>query len=542
MNCVDFPRVMVSMAQGRTLPEVLRSIVTGIAACRNIALARIWLIKMGDLCATCRFRAECPDQSRCLHLAASAGNALEPGRDLTRTNGSFQRFPLGVRKVGRVATSGEPLLLPAVSGEEDWIADQEWFRQEGVHTFAAQPLVFRGEVLGVLAIFDRAVLGQGDFDWLRIFADHASVSIANANAFEEIAYLKERLEEENTYLRAEVGAVQGTGDIVGTSAALKKVLQQIELVASTDATVLVTGESGTGKELVARAIHERSPRRQRALVKVNCGAVPEPLFESEFFGHVKGAFTGAMRDKPGKFELADGGTLFLDEIGEVPMAMQAKLLRVLQEREIERVGDTRSRPVDVRIVAATNRDLNREVAEGRFRQDLFYRLSVFPINNPPLRERRDDLPVLAEHFIKSAAERFHRRPPRLTEAAVRMLHAHDWPGNVRELQNVLERAVIFSQGGPIQLDTLPTAGGLEFRPAAPPAGSPSPAAASAVPSSIATRAELKQRERESIQAALTQTSGKVFGPGGAAELLGMKPTTLASRIKALGLRPAVARG
>jgi transcriptional regulator with GAF, ATPase, and Fis domain len=532
MNCVDFPRVMVSMAHERTLSEVLRSVVSGIAACKNVALARIWLIQMGDLCATCRFRDECPDQSRCLHLVASAGNGSDPTRDFTGIDGAFRRFPLGVRKVGRVAASGQSLLMSSIAGDEDWIADREWFQREGIHTFAAHPLVFRGETLGVLAIFDRKVLAQADFEWLRIFADHASVSIANANAFEEIAFLKERLEEENTYLREEVSAVQGLGDIVGASPALKKVLQQIELVASTDATVLVTGESGTGKELVARAIHERSPRRERPMVKVNCGAIPEPLFESEFFGHVKGAFTGAMRDKPGRFELAEGGTLFLDEIGEVPLAMQAKLLRALQEREIERVGDTRSRKVNVRIIAATNRDLKREVAEGRFRQDLFYRLSVFPIDNPPLRERRDDLPLLAEHFLKSAAQRFHRRPPRLTPGTVRALSAYDWPGNVRELQNVLERAVIFSQGGPLQLDTLPTPL-TEPRPSTPDPRSPN---ADLQSPAIPTRAELKQRERESIQSALAQTGGKVFGPGGAAELLGMKPTTLASRIKALGLR------
>jgi transcriptional regulator with GAF, ATPase, and Fis domain len=526
---------MVSMAQGRTLPEVLRSIVNGIAACTNVALARIWLIEMGDLCATCRFREECPDQSRCLHLAASAGQSSEPGGDLTRIDGAFRRFPLGVRKVGRVAATGEPLLLPGVHGDEDWIANPEWFRREGIHTFAAQPLVFRGETLGVLAIFDRAVLGPSDFDWLRIFADHAAVSIANANAFEEIAFLKERLEEENSYLREEVSAVQGTGDIVGTSPALKKVLQQIDLVAPTDATVLIAGESGTGKELVARAIHERSPRRERPMVKVNCGAVPEPLFESEFFGHVRGAFTGALRDKPGRFELADSGTLFLDEIGEVPLPMQAKLLRALQEREIERVGDTRSRAVNVRIIAATNRDLKREVAEGRFREDLFYRLSVFPIDNPPLRERREDLPVLAEHFIRSAAQRFHSRPPRLTPPVVRALLAHDWPGNVRELQNVIERAVIISRGGPMSLDALPS----------PATGAASTWSAPLLPGSAApiqTRAELKQRERESIQAALKESGGKVFGIGGAAELLGMKPTTLASRIKVLGLKAGASVG
>jgi len=325
----------------------------------------------GHRCETCRFRPECPDQTRCLHLVASAGNPGDTKQNYARLDGTFQRFPLGVRKIGRVAKSGEPMLLTDVRGNEEWIAEPKWTKRERVKTFAGQPLVFRGGVLGVLAIFDTTVLGQGDFDWLRVFADHSAVSIANARALEEIEFLKARLEEENAYLRQEVTAALGVGDFVGESFGLRKVMQQIQLVAPTDAAVLVTGESGTGKELVARAIHENSPRKGRALIKVNCGAVPETLFESEFFGHVRGAFTGAMKDRPGKFELADGGTLLLDEIGEVPLPMQAKLLRVLQEQEIERVGDTRVRKISVRIIAATNRDLKKEVEAGRFRQDLF---------------------------------------------------------------------------------------------------------------------------------------------------------------------------
>ncbi|MGB8170096.1 MAG: sigma 54-interacting transcriptional regulator [Chthoniobacteraceae bacterium] len=524
MKVATLPRHMVEMAQSRSLPELLNAIVTGICDCSYIGLARIWLINGGDICATCRFREECPDQTRCLHLAASAGNSDDPEADLTRLNGTFRRFPIGVRKIGRVAATGQPLLIPNVRGDEEWIADPEWFRRAKIRSFAAQPLVFRGEVLGVLAIFDRMELGDVEFDWLRIFADHAAVSIANSNAYEEIAFLKERLEEENSYLREEVSSVRGLGDLVGESAALRKVQQQIELVAATDATVLVTGESGTGKELVARAIHQRSPRASRPMITVNCGAVPEPLFESEFFGHTKGAFTGALRDKAGRFELADGGTLFLDEIGEVPLPMQAKLLRVLQEQEVERVGETRSRKINVRIIAATNRDLKAEVEAGRFRQDLFYRLSVFPIENPPLRERREDIPRLAEHFIRTAAKRMNRKPPKFTQAAARQLAQHDWPGNVRELQNAVERAVILARGGPLQFDF----------PAATRSLPSEPAQVSAAP--VFTRADLKQRERESIAAALAQTNGKVFGPAGAAALLGMKPTTLASRIQALGLK------
>src|SRR5437773_572069 len=339
---------MVAMARQRSLPELLRAITSGISRCKQVVLARIWLIDAGDICPTCPLRSECPDQTRCLHLVASAGNSADLQADSRRLDGAFRRFPLGVRKIGRVALKGEPLLLSGVAGEEEWIADREWWRREKVRSFAAQPLVFRGETLGVLAIFDRGVLDDKDFDWLRVFADHAAVSISNARAFQEIETLRARLEEENAYLREEVTSVLGAGSMVGDSPGLRKVMQQIQLVAPTEATVLVTGESGTGKELVARAIHDHSARKGRALIKVNCSAVPEGLFESEFFGHMRGAFTGAMRDKPGRFELADGGTLFLDEIGEVPLAMQAKLLRVLQEQEIERVGDTRTRKINVR--------------------------------------------------------------------------------------------------------------------------------------------------------------------------------------------------
>jgi len=524
----DFPHLMVKMARSRSLAELLGTITSGIARCTNVVLARIWLIEAGDICGECRLRPECPDQTRCLHLVASAGNPSDPKGDSGRLDGAFRRFPLGVRKIGRVALRGEPMLLPGVAGDEDWIAKPEWWKRETVKSFAAQPLVFRGETLGVLAIFDRGVLDEKDFEWLRIFADHAAVSISNARAFQEIESLRARLEEENAYLREEVTSVLGAGPLVGKSPGLMKVAEQIRLVAPTDATVLVTGESGTGKELVARAIHEQSPRNGRALITVNCSAVPESLFESEFFGHVKGSFTGATHDRPGRFELADGGTLFLDEIGEVPLAMQAKLLRVLQDRAFERVGGSSTRTVNVRVIAATNRDLKKEIEAGRFRQDLFYRLGVFPIEVPPLRERREDIAALATHFVRQSAQRLNRPEPRLTQAVLRQLLAHDWPGNVRELQNVLERAVILSAGGRLRLDMaeLPAAGSR---------------AALSPGSSVLTRSELKRQERDSIAAALEQTGGKIFGNGGAAELLGMKPTTLASRISALGLGRKAAR-
>jgi formate hydrogenlyase transcriptional activator len=334
-----------------------------------------------------------------------------------------------------------------------------------------------------------------------------------------------RLEAETAYLADEIRNQHNFGNMIGQSPDIRKVMEQVQLVAPSDASVLITGESGTGKELVARAIHEKSTRKDRAFIKVNCSAVPDSLFESEFFGHVKGAFTGALRDKPGRFELADGGTLFLDEIAELPLAMQAKLLRVLQEQEVERVGDTRVRKVDVRIIAATNLDLKKEVDGKRFRLDLFYRLTVFPIQVPPLRERREDIPPLAIHFVRQSARRIKRPEPRITQAALNQLAAYDWPGNVRELQNIVERAIILWRQGPLIFDLAPSQAPGR-RPA-----STGAAASAALP----TLAELKRLERDVIAAALKQSGGKVFGSGGAAELLGMKPTTLASRITALGL-------
>ena len=319
------------------------------------------------------------------------------------------------------------------------------------------------------------------------------------------------------------GRVPGIGGIVGESEALQAVLQQIELVADTDATVLITGESGTGKDLIARAIHERSPRRNAPLVRVNCGSIPESLFESELFGYVKGAFTGALADRIGRFGAADCGTLMLDEIGEVPLAMQPKLLHVLQEKAFERVGETRTRKIDVRIVAATNRDLAAEVEAGRFRGDLFYRLNVFPIENPPLRDRREDIPLLAAHFIQASARRLHREPPRLTELALRQLMTRDWPGNIRELENVIERAMILARDGQ-----------LRFEPGSASATPQSPSTSSSLPS--LSRAAMEKHQRDAIVSALERSGGRVSGPRGAAELLGMKASTLFSRMTVLGLR------
>ena len=518
MNVANLPQVMVTMAQSRLLPEVLRSVVSGIAECRNVVLARIWLIEPGDICATCRFRPECPDQTRCLHLVASAGNSDDPKLDYTRLDGSFRRFPLGVRKIGQVGKTGEPLLLPGLRGDESWIADPEWIKRSGIHTVAAQPLIFHGEVLGVLAIFDTGVLGDEDFRWLRVFADHAAVSIANARAFAEIESLRARLEEENKYLWEEVRSAHGFGDIIGESPGLRKVMQQIQLVAPTEATVLVTGESGTGKELVAKAIHANSKRGDRPFVPVNCAAITETLLESELFGHAKGSFTGAVSARKGLFEEADGGTFFFDEIAETPITFQAKLLRAIQENEIRRVGENKAIHVNVRIIAATNQDLLFAVAEKRFRQDLYYRLNVARFQLPPLRERREDIPDLLTHFLDKYARKMGVRP-RLQDSVAEALMHYDFPGNIRELEHMIEQAVALVQSGTITADDV----------LSPPASSPRGS------SSIGGRAlaaVVDQAERGAIEGALRESEGSRER---AADLLSISPTTLWRKMTRLGI-------
>lgn len=521
MNLSLMQKVMLDIAGNASVESALDRIVSGIAECENVVLCRIWLI---------RERADDRGIERFLELAASAGHLRTSGVDPKFLKGRHSRFAIGERKIGFVAQTGKGLLIPHAERPESLpFADREWIEREGVRTFAAQPLIARGQTLGVLGVFDRAEIPEVDFGWLRTFADHAAVALTTARAFEEIEALKRKLELENEYLRTEV--TEEFGEIRGKSPALEKVLRQIAMVAPTDASVLVLGESGVGKELVARAIHERSARSKHPLIKVNCGSIPTELFESEFFGHVRGAFTGAQRDRAGRFELADGGTLFLDEIGEIPLSQQAKLLRVLQEGTFERVGEERTRRVDVRVIAATNRDLAAESTAGRFRSDLYYRLSVFPIEVPPLRERREDIADLAALFVERAAATLKTEKPRLTKHHVELLMAYGWPGNVRELQHVVERAVILSRGGPLRFDRLST---------------PQPLArvsslAGSDEDELPTLADLRDRERSVIELALRKAEGKVSGPGGAAELLGVKPTTLESKLRVLGLKPRTKR-
>jgi transcriptional regulator with GAF, ATPase, and Fis domain len=383
--------------------------------------------------------------------------------------------------------------------------------------------------LGVLGVFTRIPIpAEGRF-WFQITANQAAVSMVNTRAFDEIEAMKKRIELENTYLKEALDEAQAFGKIIGQGPAFQHLMQQVKLVAPTDASVLILGESGTGKELVAREIHRRSRRKKRPLIKVNCASIPRELYESEFFGHSRGAFTGATRDRAGRFEAADGGTLFLDEVGEIPHELQSKLLRVLQEGQFERIGEAATRQVDVRIIAATNRDLKVEVDARRFRQDLFYRLNVFPIELEPLARRKEDIPLLAAHFLRQSAARLNCPTARLTQANLLALQRYRWPGNVRELKNIIERAVILSRCGPLRFEFPESGTGAPLQTAAPAEGA-------AAEGRILTEAEIRELERENLERALKQTGWKVYGKDGTAQLLGLKPTTLSARIRRFGLR------
>jgi transcriptional regulator with GAF, ATPase, and Fis domain len=508
--------LLLEIASERSMERLLRRVVKTLGQRPHAVLAQLWLIDKGDICNSCAMRPQCPDQTRCLHLVAAEESSG------SKTIQQDERIPLGIGTLGRIAAAGEAFVSNNPAHD---LPEYDWLASEGVRGFDGQPIVFQNKVLGVLAQFYRIANPEQSAQWLRIFADHVGAAIANARAFEEIEKLKSRLELENTFLQEEVQEARAFGEMVGESAALKRLLRQVELVARTDATALILGESGTGKELVAREIHKRSQRGSRPLIRVNCASIPKELYESEFFGHAKGAFTGAVRDRAGRFEAAHGGTLFLDEVGEIPLDLQSKFLRVLQEGQYERVGEEKTRTVDVRIIAATNRDLPRDVETGRFRQDLYYRLNVFPLNVAPLRERKEDIPLLAVHFINQTARKLKLPATRLTAAHTAQLKDYDWPGNIRELQNVIERALILSQDGVLWFD-FPKGKTAELHTP----GLPTSAGA------VLTDREMQEREKENVLAALNRTRWKIHGPGGTAELLGVKPTTLISRMKKLGLK------
>ncbi len=442
--------------------------------------------------------------SRGLHLPAEQVAAVSDGMSL---HGSGTEF------VGR---TGKAYVCQNLS-EEKLFAEDERLLSYGIHSYVRTPLFVRERLIGSIA-FSRTEQRRFKPDEVEILEEVSrpiATAVSNSLAFNEIGRLKDRLEQENFVLKEEIDQQSMFEEIVGASKSLRKVLAQVEKVAPTDSTVLLTGETGTGKELVARAIHRRSKRSASMLLKVNLAALPPSLIASELFGHEKGAFTGAMQRRPGRFELASGGSIFLDEVGDLPPEIQVALLRVLQEGEFERVGGNRTLRTDARVIAATNRDLAQAVGDGSFRSDLYYRLNVFPIELPPLRERRDDIPILVEYFTARHAARLGKKIRRVEKRSMDRLVAYSWPGNVRELENLLERAAILSDNETLQIDESALAG-----PRAAAAAGPLPAS-------------LQGQEKRMIEAMLAETRGRVSGPAGAAARLQIPSTTLESKIRKL---------
>jgi formate hydrogenlyase transcriptional activator len=467
-----------------------------------------------------------------------------PDKDNTHLRIYAMDFPFSVESVQ------EESLVPLdedISGEvfrtgKLWCGSVQEARRLGmkdtaqaeVGTVCVLPLVSRGRVLGTFGVVkyqDNAFVG--DIEFLTQIANQVAIAVENALAFGEIRELKDKLAQEKLYLEDEIRSEMNFAQIVGYSASLRKVLKLVETVAPTDSTVLIYGETGTGKELIARAIHDLSPRRSKPFVKLNCAAIPTGLLESELFGHEKGAFTGAIAQRIGRFEVANGGTIFLDEIGEVPLELQTKLLRVLQEREFERLGSSRTLRTDARLIAATNRNLEAMVSEQKFRSDLFFRVNVFPVNVPPLRERDGDIPLLARHFAQQFSRRMNKVIETIPSATMDALCRYHWPGNIRELQNVIERAVIVSTSPALSVDladlNIPNAVRETARAATPKS-----------PTNGTLHDSLEQSERQQILKALEQSNWVVAGPKGAAAHLGMKRSTLQQRIRKLGIarRPA----
>lgn len=393
-----------------------------------------------------------------------------------------------------------------------WRVDGSYFPVE----FTSTPVIRDSKIIGAVVVF-------------RDISERLNTEAKLTQALNELQNLKSRLEQQNEYLQEEILQDNQYHEIVGNSSSIREIIEKIKVVAQTDANVMVYGESGTGKELIARAIHQSSHRKQQPLIRANCAAIPAELFESEFFGHVKGAFTGAVRDRAGRFELADQGTLFLDEIGELPLELQSKLLRVLQEGTFERVGEERTRKVNVRIIAATNRNLKEEVKQKHFREDLYFRLNVFPIFSPALRERKEDIPLLVSHFSKLICEQ--RKVPYLSfsQKHIQELQRYNWPGNIRELQNVLERAMITARHGAVSFQYL-----LEQDQPVSQTKETNVIAKHRTPD-ILTLDDLKQLEIENLKRAVQHCEGKIFGEDGAAQLLGINPTTLISRLKKFGI-------
>jgi formate hydrogenlyase transcriptional activator len=449
------------------------------------------------------------------------GLLITPSESVKKAIDQLKPYVIGTGNLGDVAAE--------VRGE--------WALMDQIKSICILPLVNRGRARGVLVVGRKTetTFAGDDIEFLSQVAGQIAIAIENALAYEEISLLRDKLAQEKLYLEEEIRSEMGFEQIIGNSAALKNVLELVETVAPSDSTVLLLGETGTGKELIARAIHDRSRRKERTFVKLNCAAIPTGLLESELFGHEKGAFTGAISQKAGRLELADQGTLFLDEVGDIPIEIQPKLLRALQEREFERLGSTHTRKVNVRLVAATNRELERMVADREFRSDLYYRLNVFPIRIPPLRERKEDIPMLVSYFVQKFTRQMQKRIESIPASATKTLTAWDWPGNVRELENFMERAVILTRGSTLDAPLAELRKASDLKPAPRDATQQTgrPDGSAMAGNSVAD--QYANRQREEILNALAACKGRVGGPDGAAARLGINRTTLLSRMKKFGI-------
>lgn len=425
--------------------------------------------------------------------------------------------PLDETPAGLVWQTQQPLLVPDVARETRWPTVMRCMQEDSSRSFCFVPLTTGARRLGAMGFvsLEKEAYSEADLEFLQQVANPVAVAVENALAFQEIAQLKDKLAKEKLYLEEELRLEHGFEDIIGDSDALKQVLKQVEVVAPTDSTVLIQGETGTGKELIARAIHRFSGRNERTFVKLNCAAIPTGLLESELFGHERGAFTGAIMQKAGRFELADKGTIFLDEVGEIPLELQSKLLRVLQEQEFERLGSTKTIRVNVRLIAATNRDLRAMVEAKQFRSDLYYRLNVFPVTVPPLRERREDIPTLVRYFTQHYAGRMKKNIQAVPAKTLEILSHYAWPGNVRELENLVERSVILTQGTDLQV--------------------PISELQTTSDSTSSSMTALEEAERDHILRALQEAKWVVGGATGAAARLGVKRTTLQSKMQKFGI-------
>jgi len=500
------------------LREILRAIAANIRAVMHADAVTVWL----------------PD--------AASGKFRVFALDFPHGKGLIKEELLVTLSAGAKKAMGtlKPVVVDTRQRDEFASAASELATAEGIKALCGIPLVNRGRVIGILSAgrTTETPFMPEDADFLSNASGLIAIAIENALAYQEISELKDKLAQEKLYLEQEIRGEMHFEQIVGNSPALKRVLELVETVAPNDSTVLLLGETGTGKELIARAVHDRGRRKDRTFVKLNCAAIPTGLLESELFGHEKGAFTGAVAQKIGRLELADQGTLFLDEVGDIPIEIQPKLLRALQEREFERLGSTHTRKVNVRLVAATNRDLEKMITEREFRSDLYYRLNVFPIRIPPLRERKEDIPLLVSYFVERFAKQMQKKIDSIPAAVMKSLTAWDWPGNIRELENHIERAVILTRGRSLE---APLAELQKTKTEAPPPADLHEARQVAEErtnsrsnkTSIAD--EYARRQRDAIVHALTESKGRVGGPHGAAAHLGTNRTTLLARMKKFGI-------